>query len=536
MKMFGAKRNWHSGVNLCGTWHAAAPLLVTLLLSLVHVTHAQDSSSANLAQRIQQLTDAMAKTQAQVDESQRELGEMRKQLIELQHEMAQGQADSGTPSPANSAADPSADSAQAASESMTAAIQEIRERQSVEESEIATHEQSKVESESKYPIKLTGMLLLSSFVNTSAVDTPATPSVALPGSGAAGASIRQTMLGFDASGPHLLGARSFADLRVDFYGSPAANTSATSYSGYYNTNVALLRLRTAHAGLSWDQTQIYFALDRPLVSPEEPTSLTAVAVPALAWSGNLWTWNPQAVVSSNLRNAGSLGVELQAALIDAGDAPLTPPVAPSATAAAVPANSAEQSSKPGVEARVALLGSGREDDRDHLGAGGYFATHDSALGHSFDSWAATLDARLLLFAHLQFTASSYRGLALGGLGGGGYKDFAYSPNPNTGGYYFRPLDDVGGWAQLKEKYNERLEFNGAYGIDNVFAGQLRRYFVAGAPMIANLARNRTFTGNVIYSPSAYLLFSLEYRRLESFPVVGLHSQSDIIGVGAGYKF
>ncbi len=39
-------------------------------------------------------------------------------------------------------------------------------------------------------------------------------------------------------------------------------------------------------------------------------------------------------------------------------------------------------------------------------------------------------------------------------------------------------------------------------------------------MVQNLARNRTFTGNVIYSPSAYLLFSLEYRRLESFPVDG----------------
>jgi hypothetical protein len=55
-------------------------------------------------------------------------------------------------------------------------------------------------------------------------------------------------------------------------------------------------------------------------------------------------------------------------------------------------------------------------------------------------------------------------------------------------------------------------------------------------MIQNLARNRTITGNVIYSPSAYLLFSLEYRHLESFPIVGLPAESDIIGVGAGYKF
>jgi hypothetical protein len=55
-------------------------------------------------------------------------------------------------------------------------------------------------------------------------------------------------------------------------------------------------------------------------------------------------------------------------------------------------------------------------------------------------------------------------------------------------------------------------------------------------MYQNLTVNRTFTGNVIYAPSAYLLFSLEYRRLKSSPIVGLPAQSNIIGLGAGYKF
>ncbi len=534
MKMSGVKRNWHPGVNLGSGWKAAS-VLVALLLE-PHLLRAQAGNQESLAQRIQQLTDAMAKTQARVDESQRELSEMRKELSELKREMSQDPSPSGTQSPSAPADEPSSSSAQAASESMTTAIQEIQERQSVVESEIATHEQSKVESESKYPVKVTGMLLLNGFVNTSGVDMPATPTVAAPGSRSAGASVKQTMLGFDAQGPHLFGARSFADLRVDFYGNQASVTSATSYSGYYAATAALLRLRTAHAGLYWNHTQAYFALDRPIISPEEPTSLTAVAEPALAWSGNLWTWNPQAGVSTSLGRADSRGVQLQAALIDAGDAPLTPPVAPSTTSATTPPSSAEQSSKPGVEAHIALLGPVRDEDRNHLGVGGYFATHQSSLGRSFDSWAATLDTRLLLVARLQFTGSFYRGLALGGLGGGGYKDFVYSPNPNTGGYYFRPLDDVGGWAQLKEKVSERLEFNGAYGMDNVSAGQLRRYFVAGGPIVQNLARNRAYTGNVIYSPSAYLLFSLEYRRLESFPVLGLPSQSNVIGAGAGYRF
>jgi hypothetical protein len=538
MKMSGVKRNWNSSGSHRSGWKAT--LLLAALAISTQVVRAQ--APAAVSQRIQQLTDAMAKTQAQVDESQHELNEMRKQLIDLQRQIGQDPAPSGNVPPPVSADESSSAPAQAAAQSMNSAIEEMQEHQSVEESEIATQAQSKVESESKYPVKVTGMLLMTGFVNRGGVDTPATPSVAVPGAGNAGASIKQTMLGFDAEGPHLFGARSFADLRVDFYGSQASSTSPASYSGYYTPTAAMLRLRTAHAGLYWNKTQAYFALDRPIVSPEEPTSLTALAEPALAWSGNLWTWNPQAVVSDSLGPVNSGSVQLQAALIDPGDAPLTPAIAPSSTSTTTPPNgitpptSTERTSKPGAEARIAVLGSVRDENRNHFGVGGYFAPHQSSLGRSFDSWAATADARLLLPARLQFTGSFYRGLALGGLGGGAYKDFAYSLNPNTGGYYFRPLDDVGGWAQLKEKVSERLEFNGAYGTDNVFAGQLRRYYLYDGPMVQNLARNRTFAGNFIYSPSAYLLFSLEYRRLESFPVEGLPSQSNIIGVGAGYKF
>jgi hypothetical protein len=532
MRMFELKRIWHSGPRLCGARRVAL-LLMIILGSTLQFAHAQTPSQESLTQKIQQLTDAMAKTQAQLEQSQHDLDEMRQQLSELQRQMAQGGAAATASDPAMN---PQESTSQSASESTSAEIQDLRERQALLESQIATQEQSKVESQSKYPVKITGMLLMNGFVNTGGVDLAATPSVAIGGSGNAGASVRQTVLGFDARGPRLFGARSFADLRVDFYGSQAVSATTTSYSGYYNTNSALLRLRTAHAGLAWDKTQVYFALDRPIINPDTPTSLTAVAVPALAWSGNLWTWNPQAVITQDIPTTGRVGMQLQAALIDPGDAPLTPPVLPTTTPAYAPPNSAEQSSKPGVEARMALVGSDRDDGRSHLGAGGYFATHESSLGRSFDSWAATLDARLPLVAHLELSGNFYRGAGLGGLGGGGYKDFAYSQNPNTGGYFFRPLDDVGGWAQLKEKASERLEFNAAYGMDNVFAHPLRLYYVEGASAIANLARNRTYTGNVIYSPSAYLMFSFEYRYLQSTEVEGPPAASNIFGVGAGYKF
>jgi len=535
MKMFELKRSWHSGVSLCGRWGTVTLLAMFLSLS-AHLTRGQAPAQESLAQKVQQLTDAMARTQAQLEMSQHELNAMRRQLSELQRQMAQGGVTAEPATASAAATDPVSQAPQGSAESTDAAIQDLLERQAIQASEIATQEQAKVESESKYPVKVTGMLLMNGFKNTSAVDMAASPSVALTGAGSAGATVRQTILGFDAQGPHIFGARSFADLRVDFYGSQAASALTTAYSGYYNTNSAFIRLRTAHAGLYWDKTRVYFALDRPILNPDSPTSLTASAVPALAWSGNLWTWNPQAVITQTLSRRESAGVELQAALIDPGDAPLTPAVAPGSTATAVLPSGAEQSSKPGVEARVAYIGAGRDDERNHIGVGGYFAPHMSALGRSFDSWAATMDVRLALVARLELDGNFYRGAALGGLGGGGFKDFAYSFDPDTGGYYFRPLDDAGGWAQLKEKASERLEFNVAYGMDNVFAGQLRRFYVPGGSMIQNLARNRTYTGNVIYSPSAYLMFSLEYRRLESTAVEGLPAEGNIIGLGAGYRF
>jgi uncharacterized coiled-coil protein SlyX len=497
---------------------------------------AQTAGQESLSQQIQKLTESMARTQAQVEQSQRQLDEMRKELTALKRQMAQGGSTAATPPSPVSAPDSSSSGTQSSAAATAAAIEDLRERQATQESQIATHEQTKVESESKYPVKITGLLLLNGFVNTRAVDIAATPTLALPGRGSTGASVRQTVLGLDARGPHLFGARSYADLRVDFDGNPQSSNTGAGYSGYYSANATFLRLRTAHAALQWEHTEAYFSLDHPIISPDPPTSLTAVAVPALAWSGNLWTWNPQLGVNQDLGLGGSRDLRLQTALIDVGDAPLSPVNSGSGTTTGTPASTAEQSRWPGVETHVALLRSKLNDAGSYFGVGGYFAPHHSSLGHNFDSWAGTLDGRLLLPARFQLTGSFYRGLALGGLGGGAYKDFAYRPDTDSGGYYFRPLDDVGGWAQLKEKLSERVELNTAFGLDNVFAGELRRYAVYDGTMYQNLARNRTYTGNVIYSPSAYLLFSLEYRHLESSPIIGLPAGSNIIGLGAGYKF
>lgn len=514
----------------CNGVGAAATLFFVVLVNCAQLS-GQDQNA--LSDRIQKLSAAMAATQEQLEQSQRQMDEMRRELAELQRQLAQGGSNVPAPSSSENAAARSTP-AQGTVEDLEAAVQDIRDRQAMAATQIATHEQSKVETESKYPFKITGMLLMNGFVNSSAVDLPATPAVAVPGPGNAGATVRQTVLGFDARGPHVFGADSFADLHMDFASTPsyAAYPSSTNPTYTYSNSMSP-RLRTAHAGLQWNHTQAYFAFDRPILNPDTPTSLTAVAEPALAWSGNLWTWNPQAVFEQDVARIRSANLKFQAALIDPEDAPLSPAYASQATQQPT---STEQNSRPGVEARISLLGSGLDDERSHVGVGGYFARHRTPLGRTFDAWVGTVDLRLPLPAGLQLSGNFYRGLGLGGLGAGGYKDFAYKTNPFAGGYFFKALDDVGGWAQLKEKVNERLQFNGAYGMDNLFSAQMRRYYIAGGTTYQNLTINRTFTGNVIYAPSASLLFSFEYRHIKSAPILDLPAQSNIFGIGAGYKF
>jgi hypothetical protein len=221
---------------------------------------------------------------------------------------------------------------------------------------------------------------------------------------------------------------------------------------------------------------------------------------------------------------------MQAAIADVPD---PPPQQQNITPPAPVASLGEQSRWPGTEAR---LGYARGSDLTGLrvGVGGYFSPHTFSQNFNFDAWAATVDYRIPLFAHLESSGSFYRGLALGGLGGGTFKDYLYAQQGAE--YYYRPLDDVGGWTQLKARASERLEFNVAYGLDNAFAHEIRPYALNAPTGYQGLARNSTWFTNVIYSPTAYTLFSFEYRRIDSSYAIGPHWVADVYGVAGGYRF
>ncbi len=473
--------------------------------------NAAAAPSAALEQRLTQVLTALDKMQRQLNDSQQQIEQLRGELQQVRTELAAQRSDSQD---AASASHVSAD--------LERSVEQLQDQDQVLQAEVKQHEQTKVESTSKYPLRLSGMLLFSSFSNDGAVDDIDLPIIALPrdqtiAHGSLSATLRQTIVGLDATGPALWGARSAASVRVDFFG-------GVPYAGY-STSAGNLRLRTARVKLDWTNRSLLGALDTPLISPLEPTSFVGVGEPALAWSGNLWTWSPQLELMNRASlGAGKLGFDF--ALID----PAAP--GPAAMTGLRQPDASERSRQPGYEARPSytlML-----DDRPFtVGVGGYYSRQRYASGQRLDAWTGSADWSLPFNRFVELSGELYRGRAVGGLGGGVFKD--YVVDPDTG--RIQGLDAEGGWVQWKARITRSVEGNVAIGQDSGFAGELR-YANAMPPssVYANLARNRTVLGNVIFRPKTYLLFSAEYRNIHSWPISGQVDTAQSFGLAAGYLF
>jgi len=466
-----------------------------------------ESDSARMEQRMDQLLAAVDGMRQKLDQSQHEMEQMRAELQALRDQLAQTRVGE--------------EPTQAAS-ALQSSVQQLQEQTDVLQAEVKQHDQTKLESLSKYPVRISGMLLFTSQLNGGNVDDPDLPLIARPTygnqpQGSLSATARQTILGLEATGPSIWGARSSADINVDFFGGvPYAD---------YSTSAGLLRLRTAHANLEWSHRSLVAAFDRPLISPLQPTSFLSVGEPALAWSGNLWTWSPQLEFKdTSLLSNRKLGIE--AGLID-----VPAPGPPTRFGIPTPSPS-EQSHQPGYEARLSYaipLG----DHAIEMGAGGYYSRQAYEYNHHLDAWAGTVDWRIPFTQRLELSGEFYRGRGIGGLGGGAFKDYVPFANDTIQ----NGLNAEGGWGQFKIKMTRSLEANFAIGDDNAFASNLRGSDLKSQlNAYQNLARNRTGFANVIYRPKTYLLFSAEYKNIYSWPISGPANSDQSLGLAAGYLF
>jgi hypothetical protein len=339
--------------------------------------------------------------------------------------------------------------------------------------------------------------------------------------GSFGATMRQSEIGLEAFGPTLAGARISASLQADFAGG-----FADTWNG---VNSGLFRLRIARLRMDWKTTSIIVGQDDLFVSPLSPTSFASLAVPALNYAGNLWAWTPQVRIEHRFDLSDHNRITVQGGVMDnlAGEFP-------SNTYFRGP-GPGEKSSQPAFGFRTAWTTSllGRTVT---LGAAGYYSRQDWPFDHYADGWAGMTDWEIPIVSRLSLSGEFYRGRAIGGIGGGTSNSVVFDGNPGLPSTAIRGLNDVGGWTQLKFKANSRLEFNAAFGLENPTSAEVRSASGSQAYVGPLLVQNRGGLINFIFRPRSNLLFSTEYRYLQSFPVSSSNNNADQFNLMMGVLF
>jgi hypothetical protein len=388
--------------------------------------------------------------------------------------------------------------------------------------------QTKVESASKYRLRISGIVLMNLFSNQGVVDNIDIPSIAYArpsgsSGGSFGATLRQSQIGFEAFGPMVAGAKTRADLQLDLGGGfPSVPNGVNS---------GIVRLRTGTMRMDWKDTSLVVGQDAIFFSPNSPTSFASLAIPALSAAGNLWSWVPQIRVEHKINFADDSSLMLQAGILDpiSGEAP--------------PEDYYRQPG-PGEASRQPAYGTRIAWTRSffgqpvRVGVGGFYSRQNYNFSRTLDAWAGMADFELPLNRQFSLDGKLYRGKGLGGLYAAFGQSAVFSGDPALADTEVRGLNTVGGWAQLKYRPANKWEFNAAFGMDNPYASDLE-YFPYSQNYgggTVSLSRSKGSFANFIYRPRSDLLFSAEYRRLATYTLSGGGNEAGQLNLMMGVLF
>jgi len=398
--------------------------------------------------------------------------------------------------------------------------------------QIADEAESAVHTRSRFHLELSAQILMNAFATSGRVNNVDVPQTVLvppaPGSqpptnSALGVTLRQTRLGAATSIDNVVGGTFVGDIDVDFFGGVQTSTGDRRL-------FPELRMRTARARLVWSNTEVMFGSDVPLISGLNPLSLASVGTPDFSGAGNLWNWLGQARITQSigslLSGSGRISFAIQGAVMT----PYAAQVAPNDPDLV---DLGERSTRPAFEGRFrtrwggdgslgsisdALLGS----TGGEVGIGvhrGWIATSPGVLQNSH---AVAIDARAILFPHVEIRGEGYTGQLLRGLGGGAIgQNFGAPPAnapPNTFG---PPIHDAAGWAQINVQPLESLITGVGCGID-----------VTDPNDGATRLQNSVCAAHADWRPAQPLLFGIEYRQLGtrySTGTFGAHQFNFIFG-------
>jgi len=426
------------------------------------------------------------------------------------------------------------------SQSLEQRVASVEESSQLVNSKVNDQYQTKVESASKYRVRLSGLVLLNLFNSHGQTDNQDFPSFVRgpsTGTGSLGATMRQSEIGLEVFGPTWVGAKVSGSLQADFAG---------GFPGTWNgVNSGIFRLRTASMRMDWKNTSIVVGQDNAFFSPHSPTSFASLAVPALNYAGNLWVWSPQVRVEHRFAISASENIVVQGGILDnlTGEFPAD-------SYFRVP-SAGELTREPAYAVRTAwtstLFGQPLS-----FGVAGYYSRQDwetcassgatppdcsPSYSHYIDGWAGMADWEVPLARRLIFTGEFYRGKAIGGIGGDINQSVVYHGDPGNPATPVRGLNSIGGWSQLKFKATNTLELNAAVGLDNPTTAEVRAA-APSQPALFNplFVQNRGALVNFVFRPRSSLLFSAEYGHLRTYQLNDVSNSADQFNLIMGILF
>jgi hypothetical protein len=498
-----------------------------LLLLFAQIALAQ----SDVDRRVQQLETDLRQTRGELSDTRTQLQQVVQELRDLRRQLgapAASNAAASSPAPSAGPTDYTGATPPAPGQSIVASkpaetLEDVRQNQELIAAQVEEQHQTKVESASRYRVKLSGLILMNAFANSGPVDVPdlANRAFSGPDKTGVGASMRQTVLGLQVFGPQIAGAQTSGNVAIDFFGGfPQVAYGATA---------GLVRLRTGSLRLDWKDNSVMIGQESPFIAPLSPTSFASIAEPALSWAGNLWTWTPQLVYEHRFRSTENSWFAVQGGLM----MPLTEQVPDTPQYTGIEAG--QRSRRPAL-ATEASWNAKAFGQPVMFGVGAYDSHLKYEFGRQTEAWAVTGHWRVPLGPSFEFSGEAYRGKAVGGLGGGIWQSVGYNGDSAISSTQFRPINSIGGWSQLKYRFSPRWEVNGAAGQDNPFARDVTWANGVRGEFGRLLARNREAFGNLIFHPRSNLVFSAEYRHIWTWPASGVVRTADHVNLGAGISF
>jgi hypothetical protein len=350
----------------------------------------------------------------------------------------------------------------------------VQERLEVQENRTEELAQVKVEASQRFPLRITGMALFNSYLNSSGSGGAEYPTTAVAGrEGSGGATLRQSVIGLDYSGPRTVwGGSVSGSLRLDLFGGSGQRLGET------------VRLRTGSIGIDWRNRSLLAGVEKPIISPREPDSLAQVGVSPLSGAGNLWLWIPQVRLQQALRFGRQSGLRAQVGIVQTREAY---PSVPSAYGAGDAYGVYYEAARPGVEARLELFGGAKR--RVEIASGLHHSVSHIA-GISVPSDVYSLDWFVRPWHPLEFTGAAFTGRNVTPLGTGGIRQGVVLLSPGRA----VPVHSRGGWGQLTYRATPRLWFNFFSGQQDdrnsdLRSGGIGKNLVYGANFFFRLAPN-----------------------------------------------